>query len=169
MLRWLVKTHNKDSEIASPLRLHGRVVGSLEDFHKDEVRALGRELGLPAELLDRHAFLVPVLLARLTVDYANMAAKELALLNLIEIATSEEELSSCNQHVATLLPIRTVDDYAIVISSYSRETIDVEGGHLGRLETPDWESNHGSWSCQSDAIPSWQPPLSSPPLIKEVI
>ena len=48
------------------------------------------------------------------VDYANMAAKEHALLNRIEAATSEEErmqleeLSSHSQYVATLLPIRTV-------------------------------------------------------------
>ena len=51
---------------------------------------------------------------RLLVDYANMAAKEHALLNRIEAATSEEErtlleeLSTRNQYVATLLPIRTV-------------------------------------------------------------
>jgi GMP synthase (glutamine-hydrolysing) len=53
-------------------------------------------------------------LIRLMVDYANMAAKEHALLNRIEVATSEEdrqlleELSNRNQFVATLLPIRTV-------------------------------------------------------------
>ncbi|KAK4026260.1 hypothetical protein OUZ56_015270 [Daphnia magna] len=53
-------------------------------------------------------------LIRLTVDYANMATKESALLNRIEITTSEEErllleeLSSHNQYVATLLPIQPV-------------------------------------------------------------
>lgn len=53
-------------------------------------------------------------LIRLMVDYANMAAKEHALLNRIEAATSEEdrqlleELSNRNQFLATLLPIRTV-------------------------------------------------------------
>ncbi|KZS06656.1 GMP synthase [Daphnia magna] len=53
-------------------------------------------------------------LIRLMVDYANMAAKKHALLNRIEIATSEEErilleeLSSRNQYVATLLPICAV-------------------------------------------------------------
>ncbi|KAK4008276.1 GMP synthase [glutamine-hydrolyzing] [Daphnia magna] len=130
-----IKTHHNDSEMVRQLRLHGRVVEPLKDFHKDEVRALGRELGLPAELLERHPFPGPGLsiriicaeepfmeadfgetqvLIRLMVDYANMAAKEHALLNRIEIATSEEErllleeLSSRNQYVATLLPIRTV-------------------------------------------------------------
>ncbi|KAK4002752.1 hypothetical protein OUZ56_004556 [Daphnia magna] len=53
-------------------------------------------------------------LIRLLVDYANMTATEHALLNQIEITTSEEErlvleeLSSRNQYVATLLPIRIV-------------------------------------------------------------
>ncbi|KZS02376.1 putative GMP synthase [Daphnia magna] len=35
-----VKTYHNDSEIVHQLRLHGRVVEPLEDFHKDEVRAL---------------------------------------------------------------------------------------------------------------------------------
>jgi hypothetical protein len=53
-------------------------------------------------------------LIRSMVHYANIAAKEHALLNRIEIVTSEEErlllgeLSSRNQYVATLLPIRTI-------------------------------------------------------------
>ncbi|KZS21761.1 putative GMP synthase [Daphnia magna] len=53
-------------------------------------------------------------LIRLMVDNANMAAKEHALLNRIEITTSEEErflleeLSSRKQYVASLLSIRAV-------------------------------------------------------------
>ncbi|KZS12640.1 GMP synthase [Daphnia magna] len=46
-----IKPHHNDSEMVRQLRLHGRVVEPLKDFHKDEVRALGRELGQLTELL----------------------------------------------------------------------------------------------------------------------
>ena len=47
--------------MVKPLRdlvcvLQGRVVEPLRDFHKDEVRQIGRDLGLPAELVNRHPF-----------------------------------------------------------------------------------------------------------------
>ena len=60
-----IKTHHNDSEMVRQLRLHGRVVEPLKDFHKDEVRALGRELGLPVELLERHPFPGPGLAIRI--------------------------------------------------------------------------------------------------------
>jgi len=131
----VIKTHHNDTELVRKLRAQNQVVEPLTEFHKDEVRKLGQELGLPAELTQRHPFPGPGLairilcatqphiekdfaetqvLCRLVVKFHEMVAKEHALLNRIENSTSEEErktlaaISSKQKLVATLLPIRSV-------------------------------------------------------------
>lgn len=47
------------------LRETGRVVEPLKDFHKDEVRAMGVDLGLPKHLVERHPFPGPGLAIRI--------------------------------------------------------------------------------------------------------
>ena len=59
-----IKTHHNDTELVRQLRDSGRVVEPLKDFHKDEVRQLGRNLGLPADLVQRHPFPGPGLAVR---------------------------------------------------------------------------------------------------------
>jgi len=60
----LIKTHH--NRVAGIQRLidAGRILEPLSSFYKDEVRAIGRELGLAAELLDRHPFPGPGLAIR---------------------------------------------------------------------------------------------------------
>ena len=60
-----IKTHhNRVPEIQAMID-RGLVVEPLRDLYKDEVRLLGRELGLPPALLDRHPFPGPGLGIRL--------------------------------------------------------------------------------------------------------
>ncbi|XP_066599168.1 GMP synthase [glutamine-hydrolyzing] [Prorops nasuta] len=130
-----IKTHHNDSELVRALRAQGRVVEPLKDFHKDEVRQLGCELGLPAPLVARHPFPGPGLAVRILcasepymdkdfsetqvivkimAEYEQMLQKKHALLNRVEGATSESERQqlrrvSSHRHIAaTLLPIRSV-------------------------------------------------------------
>lgn len=60
-----IKTHHNDTELVRELRAKGRVVEPLKDFHKDEVRQLGCDLGLPTSLVSRHPFPGPGLAIRI--------------------------------------------------------------------------------------------------------
>ena len=60
----LIKTHHNRVAGIQKLIASGRIVEPLRSFYKDEVRAVGRELGLPAELLNRHPFPGPGLAIR---------------------------------------------------------------------------------------------------------
>ena len=60
----VIKTHHNRVAGIQKLIACGRIVEPLKSFYKDEVREVGRELGLSAELLDRHPFPGPGLAIR---------------------------------------------------------------------------------------------------------
>ncbi len=60
----VIKTHHNRVEGIRKLIECGLIVEPLKSFYKDEVREVGRELGLPADLLDRHPFPGPGLAIR---------------------------------------------------------------------------------------------------------
>jgi len=60
----LIKTHHNRVAGIQKLIECGRIVEPLKSFYKDEVREVGRELGLSCELLDRHPFPGPGLAIR---------------------------------------------------------------------------------------------------------
>jgi GMP synthase (glutamine-hydrolysing) len=59
-----IKTHHNRVPGIQKLIETGRIVEPLKSLYKDEVREVGRELGLPAELIDRHPFPGPGLAIR---------------------------------------------------------------------------------------------------------
>jgi GMP synthase (glutamine-hydrolysing) len=60
----LIKTHHNRVAGIQKLIEQGKIVEPLASFYKDEVRTVGRELGLSAALLDRHPFPGPGLAIR---------------------------------------------------------------------------------------------------------
>jgi len=60
----VIKTHHNRVPGIQRLIDAGRIVEPLRSYYKDEVREIGRELGLPAEILDRHPFPGPGLAIR---------------------------------------------------------------------------------------------------------
>ncbi len=98
-----IKTHhNRVSEIQALIEA-GRVVEPLLDLYKHEVRDVGRELGLPDHLVDRHPFPGPALAIRaLCTDQAEPPAG---------YDDDAEELSALAERFgmrAAVLPVRSV-------------------------------------------------------------
>ena len=60
----LIKTHHNRVAGIQRLIAEGRIIEPLSSFYKDEVRAIGRQLGLGPELLNRHPFPGPGLAIR---------------------------------------------------------------------------------------------------------
>jgi GMP synthase (glutamine-hydrolysing) len=96
----VIKTHhNRCDEIRELIRL-GKVIEPLAEFYKDEVRALGRELGLSAHLTNRWPFPGPGLAIRcLCTDTVRAAAP-------LSREITEDPTRDGFQGV--LLPLRTV-------------------------------------------------------------
>ena len=104
----VIKTHHNVGGL--PERMHMKLVEPLKWLFKDEVRALGRELGLPGSLVDRHPFPGPGLAVRVL---GPIREPDLELLRHAD-AIFLEELRRARwydrtwQAFAVLLPVSTV-------------------------------------------------------------
>lgn len=103
-----IKSHHNVGGL--PERMKLALVEPLRALFKDEVRALGRELGLPPEVAGRHPFPGPGLAVRIP---GAIAAAELALLRRADRIFIEEIRAAglydeIWQAFAVLLPVRTV-------------------------------------------------------------
>lgn len=104
----VIKTHHNVGGL--PERLGFELVEPLRFLFKDEVRQLGRELGLPEELLMRHPFPGPGLAVRIL---GEVTAERVAVLQEADAIFTEELRESgyyakTSQAFAVLLPVRSV-------------------------------------------------------------
>ena len=103
-----IKSHHNVGGL--PERMHMRLVEPLRDLFKDEVRILGRELGLPEAMLGRHPFPGPGLAIRIP---GVVTAEKLAILRRAD-AIYLDEIRRAGlydqiwQAFAVLLPVKTV-------------------------------------------------------------
>jgi GMP synthase (glutamine-hydrolysing) len=103
-----IKSHHNVGGL--PERMRMKLVEPLRELFKDEVRALGRELGLPEAIVGRHPFPGPGLAIRVP---GAVTREKLALLRKVD-AIFLEEIRAAGlydaiwQAFVVLLPVRTV-------------------------------------------------------------
>jgi GMP synthase (glutamine-hydrolysing) len=104
----MIKTHHNVGGL--PADMPFELVEPLRDLFKDEVRRIGRELGLPEELLTKHPFPGPGLAVRLL---GEITPERLAMLREADAIVVEEIhraglYEKVWQAFAVLLPVRSV-------------------------------------------------------------
>lgn len=103
-----IKSHHNVGGLPQGMRM--RLVEPLRELFKDEVRVLGRELGLPEEVVGRHPFPGPGLAIRIPGEVTRDKAELLRRVDRIYL----EEIRAAGlydaiwQAFAVLLPVRTV-------------------------------------------------------------
>jgi GMP synthase (glutamine-hydrolysing) len=103
-----IKSHHNVGGL--PERMRMKLVEPLRELFKDEVRALGRELGLPEAIVGRHPFPGPGLAIRIPGD---ITVEKLEILRKADTIYLEEIRAAglydaIWQAFAVLLPVRTV-------------------------------------------------------------
>jgi GMP synthase (glutamine-hydrolysing) len=135
----VIKTHHNVGGL--PEKMHLRLVEPLRDLFKDEVRNVGRELGLPSALIDRQPFPGPGLAVRIL---GPVDEQSISLLQESDNIV-EEEITRAGlyhklwQSFAVLLPIQTVGvmgdnrTYERVIAIRAVESLDGMTADYARL------------------------------------
>ena len=121
----VIKSHHNVGGL--PENLKFKLVEPVERLFKDEVREVGRKLGLPSELIDRHPFPGPSLGVR---HVGEIKRETLAILREADAIVTEELLSSGWYHrtwqtFAIFVPVKTTGirdgrrsyDYVVAIRS----------------------------------------------------
>ena len=138
----VIKSHHNVGGL--PENLKFKLVEPVERLFKDEVRAVGRMLGLPSELIDRHPFPGPSLGVR---HVGAIERSTLAMLREADAIVTEELIKSGWYHktwqtFAIFVPVKTVGmkdhkrTYNYVIAIRSINSVDAVTAQVVRLP---WE------------------------------
>ena len=125
-----IKSHHNVGGLPDEMKLD--LVEPLRDLFKDEVRKMGKELGLPQEMLDRHPFPGPGLGVRIIGEITKEKTKILKEADhiFIQELIKADLYDQVSQAFAVLLPVKSVgvvgDErrYAEVIGLRAVETVD---------------------------------------------
>jgi GMP synthase (glutamine-hydrolysing) len=135
----VIKSHHNVGGLPEHMKL--QLVEPLRELFKDEVRRIGLELGLPAEMVQRHPFPGPGLGVRILGEVTQAAADTLRLADHIFI----EELRKAgwyektSQAFAVFLPVKSVGvtgdgrRHEPVIALRAVETVDFMTAHWAHL------------------------------------
>jgi GMP synthase (glutamine-hydrolysing) len=126
----VIKSHHNVGGLPEHMKL--KLVEPLRELFKDEVRAIGLELGLPAEMVQRHPFPGPGLGVRILGEVTKQAADTLRLAdhNFIEELRRAGWYDKTSQAFAVYLPVKSVGvtgdgrRYEPVVALRAVETID---------------------------------------------
>ncbi|MBV8783052.1 MAG: glutamine-hydrolyzing GMP synthase [Gammaproteobacteria bacterium] len=135
----VIKSHHNVGGL--PEKMHLQLIEPLRELFKDEVRQLGIELGLPAELVHRHPFPGPGLgvriLGEVRKEFADLLRRADAI--YIEELRRHGLYERTSQAFAVFLPVRSVGvmgdgrRYDYVIALRAVETVDFMTAHWARL------------------------------------
>jgi GMP synthase (glutamine-hydrolysing) len=126
----VIKSHHNVAGLPEKMSL--KLIEPLRDLFKDEVRAIGKKLGLPDQLINRHPFPGPGLGVRILgcveKEYADLL--RLADNIFIEELINQDLYDKVSQAFAVFLPVKSVGvmgdgrKYDYVISLRAVETLD---------------------------------------------
>ena len=135
----VIKSHHNVGGLPEDMKL--KLIEPLRELFKDEVREIGLELGLPAEMVYRHPFPGPGLgvriLGEIRKEYADLLRRADAI--FIEELHRHGLYEKISQAFAVFLPIRSVGvmgdgrRYDYVIALRAVETVDFMTAHWAHL------------------------------------
>jgi len=135
----VIKSHHNVGGLPAAMNL--KLIEPLRELFKDEVRRIGVELGLPAEMVNRHPFPGPGLGVRILGEVKKEYADILRLADTIYIEELRQAglYDQVSQAFAVFLPVRSVGvmgdgrRYDYVVALRAVETVDFMSARWARL------------------------------------